>query len=63
MAFWEDTKESVGSSIQKSLYCDTEADVANLPTSEDEIGLGSTCLVIESSNVYILGSNRTWEVL
>ena len=41
------------------MICDTEADVANLPTSNCEPG--STCLCIETSSVYILNSERVWK--
>jgi len=41
------------------LVCDTEADVSNLPTENCEAG--SSCLVIESSNVYILNSEKEWK--
>ena len=42
------------------LTCDTEADIASLP-ADKTIAPGSSCLVIESSNVYILNSNREWK--
>jgi hypothetical protein len=41
------------------LVCDTEADVSTLPTSN--CAAGSTCLVIESSNVYVLNSEKVWK--
>ncbi len=39
---------------------DTEADIANLPT---HVAPGSTCIVIESSNVYMLDNTKTWRQL
>lgn len=67
MAWWESPKSQLNNSKERSFYADTEADVANLPTSEEDypdgVEPGSDCLVIESSNVYILKSNRTWGVL
>lgn len=41
------------------LVCDTEVDVATLPTVNCEAG--STCLVIETSNVYVLNSKKEWK--
>ena len=47
---------------QMSFYADTEADVANLPTSQtsQDVKKGSDCFVIETSDVYILNSQDTW---
>lgn len=36
---------------------DTEADIANLPTT---VYPGSTCIVAESSKVYILNASKQW---
>lgn len=67
MAWWESAKSQLNNSKERSFFADEEADVANLPTSDDDypngIVPGSDCMVIESSNVYILGSDGTWGVL
>lgn len=63
MAWWESAKSQLNTSGERSFIADTEADVANLPTSEDYNGgliPGADCMVIESGNVYILDSTRTW---
>jgi hypothetical protein len=39
---------------------DSEADVANLPTT---VAPGSSCIVIETSNVYMLNNNREWMLI
>lgn len=39
------------------LVCDTEADVATAPTSYRP---GSTLFVIDTGNVYLLNSMKTW---
>lgn len=39
---------------------DTRADIANLPTTW---AVGSTCLVIEDSSVWILGNDLIWHEL
>lgn len=39
---------------------DTEADVQNLPT---DVYPGSACIVIETSNVYMLNNNKEWKLL
>lgn len=44
-----------------SYVADEEADVANAPT--DNIAIGSTCFVIETDNVYMLGSDKQWHLI
>lgn len=39
---------------------DTEADIKDLPTN---IYPGSVCIVIETSNVYMLNSEKKWKKL
>lgn len=39
--------------------CDTETDILTLPT--ENCKPGSSCLVIETSNVYILNSEKQWK--
>lgn len=39
---------------------DTEADVANLPTNNAP---GSTCIIIETSDVYMLNNKKEWKKL
>lgn len=39
---------------------DEEADVKNLPT---DVYPGSVCLVIETSNVYMLNNKKVWSLL
>lgn len=43
------------------LYVDNELDVVDLP--KNDFAPGSTCLVGETSNVYILGNDREWKLL
>lgn len=45
-----------------SYVADKEADITAEKPS-DNIAIGSTCLVIETSNVYMLGSDRQWHLL
>lgn len=40
-----------------SYVCDTEDDVTLLPT---KVSMGSTAFVIETSNIYMLNSNKEW---
>ena len=39
---------------------DTESDIKDLPIN---ITPGSVCIVIETSNVYILGNDKIWKLL
>ena len=63
MAFWVDPKVKMGNNRQYDFIADDESDVANLPTAEGEIEIGSSCLVIESANMYMLNSHRIWRPL
>lgn len=62
----------------KDFICDAETDIAFLPTStargmmtgkldeehlDDPVAIGSTCLVTQTSNVYILSPDNTWKKL
>lgn len=62
-----------GSSKQVPFYCDSSADIANLPTSqnagvqqgEDNVSClpcakGSSCFCIGDSTLYILNSSDVW---
>ena len=40
--------------------CDTEADVASLPTEKNKVYPGSTAIVATTGNVYILNASRQW---
>lgn len=40
-----------------SYVCDIEDDVILLPT---KVSMGSTAFVIETSNIYMLNSNKEW---
>ena len=46
-----------------NLGCDTTADVANLPAYADSNNLkpGSTCLCKATSDVYMMGSDGSWD--
>ena len=39
---------------------DTEADVQNLPTDLNKVYPGSTCIVVATSEVYMLNSSGAW---
>ena len=43
------------------LVVDKESDVASIPV--DTYLPGSTCIVIESSNVYMLNNEKEWKLL
>ena len=47
----------------KEYYVDTDADIASLPSSEDEIAWGAVAFVIASGNVYVLNSEYIWVVI
>ena len=59
MAFWEDQDSQLKSSKKKSFVADSASDISSLPT-DDSVAIGSDCLVIATSDVYILDSTKTW---
>ena len=44
-----------------SYTADYETDITDLPIQD--IAVGSTCFVIETSNVYMLGSDKEWKLI
>lgn len=48
-----------------NLGCDSAADIANLPAFAESNNLkpGSTCMCIDTSEVYAMKSDKTWKVL
>lgn len=63
MAWWESVKSQLNSSEERDFYADAAADVADLPKKADGVAPGSTCLVIATSDVYMLDSTDNWKVL
>ena len=52
-----------GNTVQSSvveIIADTESDIANLPT---DVGVGSDCICLENSSVWMLGNDNTWHEL
>lgn len=45
-----------------SLQADTRSDIETLPVAP-EVGLGSDCIVIEDSSVWLLNSQNEWKEL
>ena len=76
MAYWIDDHDPVISSStsdQRNFYCDTTADIADLPgidrfgvqqgddtLSYHPVGPGSSCLCIGAGSLYILNSQDVW---
>lgn len=48
--------ESISSSVIE-IIADTNADIESLPTN---VGAGSSCLVLNTGAVYILGNDKVW---
>lgn len=72
--YWIDASSSVSGGNQKTFCCDTESDINNLPTTTTEgavqagnnvvnqrVEMGSKCMVVETGELYILGSSNTWD--
>ncbi len=47
------------------LGCDTTADIADLPAYAESNRLkpGSTCLCKQTSDVYMMGSDKSWDTI
>ena len=48
------------SAYVSDFVCDTEADIASLPTNKKEVYPGSTCLVAQTGEVYVLNASNQW---
>lgn len=59
------SQEWCGHHYAAELQCDGTADVADLPEYAEKynLGLGSTCLVVDTSDVYAMKSDGTWKAL
>lgn len=51
------------SAYVSEFVCDTTADIADLPTDKKKVYPGSTALVAETSEVYILNASYQWVLL
>lgn len=73
MAYWINQSGNHARPNWRQFYCDSDADITNLPTSKTEgpkqdgdssahkcCSVGSECLSIGSANVYILNSEDVW---
>ena len=47
----------------REFLVDTDADIAILPSTSDEIAWGAVAFVVGSGNVYILNSQYIWVVI
>lgn len=45
------------------IVCDTEDDIAKLPTRTDRIAVGSVARVIDGNVTYVLNNNRVWSLM
>lgn len=73
MAYWINQAGNRNRPDWRQFYCDADTDVTNLPTSKSEgvkqdgdstahkrCSVGSECLVLGSTSVYVLNSSDTW---
>lgn len=64
MAWWESPQSQLNNSKERSFFADSDSDISDLPTSDDDyepgVEPGSSCLSIGSGTVYILDSDRAW---
>lgn len=43
-----------------TFVCESEADIANLPTKASEVSVCSKAIVIPTGDAWLLGPSRTW---
>lgn len=73
MAYWINQAGNSTRPNWRQFYCDTDTDIANLPTSDTEgvkqdgdstahkaCSVGSECLVLGTTSVYVLNSSDNW---
>lgn len=76
MAYWINKSGNNNHSSWRQFYCDSDTDIANLPTSESEgvkqemdstahrkCCIGSECLSLSTTTVYVLNSANEWKKL
>ena len=76
MAYWINKSENNNHPSWRQFYCDSDTDIANLPTSENEgvkqemdstahrkCCVGSECLSLSTTTVYVLNSANEWKKL
>ena len=74
MAYWINQAGNNNRANWRQFYCDTDTDIKNLPTSIAEgtkqdvdivahkkCSIGSECMSLTTSKVYILGSDNIWK--
>ena len=73
MAYWINQAGNSTRPNWRQFYCDADSDIDNLPTSTTEgvkqdvdsmahkcCSVGSECLSLETSSVYVLNSSNKW---
>lgn len=73
MAYWINQAGNSTRPNWRQFYCDADTDIANLPTSATEgvkqdgdsaahkaCSVGSECLVLGTTSVYVLNSSDEW---
>lgn len=67
MSYWVNKIGNNNNANHKEFYCDKRTDIKNLPTlnskgkNGDSCSVGSECLCLEDSSVWILGKdNNQW---
>lgn len=58
MAYKMTKSGSLDNEITNEFFCDTAADLANIPSNL--INLGSVAIVLDGMEIYIANSNKQW---
>ena len=53
---------SVSDGYAYKIIADKVSDLTNLPKQEDGAGVGSQAVVLEDSNLYVLGNDNEWHL-
>lgn len=53
---------SVSDGNAKKIIADNLSDLPTLPRHADGAGVGSQCVVLEDSNLYVLGNDDEWHL-
>lgn len=53
---------SVSDGYAKKIIADKISDLADLPGINQGSGVGSQCVVLENSNLYVLGNDDSWHL-
>lgn len=63
MSFARIKQQDHNNTYYTEFVCDYITDIATLPTSQEEVSMGSAAICLEDGEVYMLNSRREWKII